>query len=114
VDRFEGTAWLDWWANSSTNLGGIEVLVTVTHTAGAWEARGHLIDDHDEVREGFAFLCDLDPAFTLRFVDEATLQVIAHASDDHRRFTLIEDTGADENTSSTAWNSSHRPDAQQV
>ncbi len=30
MDHFEGTARLDWWANSMTNLGGDEVQVTVT------------------------------------------------------------------------------------
>lgn len=32
----------------------------------------------DEVREGFAFLCDLDPIFTLRFDDESEFTVTVH------------------------------------
>ncbi|RZT77238.1 hypothetical protein EV382_0386 [Micromonospora violae] len=62
MDRFEGRCWLDWWANSSTN----------------------------KDLDGFAFLCDLDPVFTLRFEDASTFDVTVHPTDDHRGFTLTE------------------------
>lgn len=93
VDRFEARCWLDWWANSSTLLGSVEVAVMVTANNAGWNARGHLARDTDEDRDGFAFLCDLDPVFTLRFEDESTVIVTVQPSDDHRRFTLTEYTG---------------------
>ena len=94
MDRFEGRCWLDWWANSSTNLGGIEVSVAITPTVQGWTAHGELISDptSEDVREGFAFLCDLDPVFTLRFRDGSTIQVTVTPTDQDR-FTLAEYTG---------------------
>lgn len=93
MDRFEGRCWLDWWANSSTLLGSIEVAVVVTASIAGWEARGRLVSDSDEDRDAFAFLCDLDPVFMLRFEDESTVAVAVHPTDGHRRFSLTEYTG---------------------
>ncbi|MEV4532647.1 hypothetical protein AB0J82_02335 [Asanoa sp. NPDC049518] len=94
MNRIEARCWLDWWANSSTLLGSVEVVVVVTATHTGWNARGHLAGDADEDRDGFAFLCDLDPVFTLRFEDESTVAVAVQPSDDHRRFALAEYTGS--------------------
>jgi hypothetical protein len=91
VDRFEGLAWLDWWANSATNFGGIEVSVVITVAETGWEAHGRLNEDAD--REGFEFLCDFEPLFTLRFAEDATIDMIVHPSDDHRQFTMTEYDG---------------------
>lgn len=85
--------WLDWWANSSTRLGSVEVAVTVTAGAAGWQAHGRLIGDGAEEREGFAFLCDLDPVFTLRFADGSTFTVVVHPADDDR-FILTEYTSS--------------------
>jgi hypothetical protein len=91
MDRFEGRCWLDWWANSSTNLGGSEVSVVITPTETGWDAHGQLVSDEDQ--EGFAFLCDLDPVFTLRFEDGSTIAVTVIPAGGHHRFTLTEYTG---------------------
>jgi hypothetical protein len=93
MDRFEGRCWLDWWANSSTLLGSAEVHVVITAGDAGWDAYGHLITGQDEERDGFAFLCDLDPVFTLRFADESAIAVTVHPADDRHRFTLTEYTG---------------------
>ncbi|PWR14566.1 hypothetical protein DKT69_15660 [Micromonospora sicca] len=93
MDRFEGRCWLDWWANSSTLLGSVEVAVVITAADAGWEARGRLVSDGDEDQEAFAFLCDLDPVFMLRFEDESRAAVTVHPSDGHRRFSLTEYTG---------------------
>jgi len=90
MDRFEGRCWLDWWANSSTNFGGIEVSVVIMPNETGWDAHGQLI--HDGEREPLAFLCDMDPVFTLRFQDGSTFQVTLTLIDGHR-FTLTEYTG---------------------
>ncbi|MGC1210817.1 MAG: hypothetical protein WA890_06045 [Micromonospora sp.] len=90
MDCFEGRCWLDWWANSSTLLGTVEVAVAITAKGAGRDAHGRLISDTNEDRDRFAFLCDLDPVFTLRFEDESTVAVTVHPTDDHRRFTLTE------------------------
>jgi hypothetical protein len=93
MDRFEAHCWLDWWANPSTNLGGVEATVAITASDAGWQAHGNLISAEDDNRDGFAFLCDLDPVFTLRFDDQSTIAVTVHPANDHRRFTLTEYTG---------------------
>ena len=91
MDRFEAIACLDWWANSSTNLGGIEVSAVIIVTADGWEAHGQLSDDAD--REGFEFLCNLDPVFTLRFSEQSSIQVTVRPATDYRRFSMTEYDG---------------------
>ncbi|MEU3456728.1 hypothetical protein ABZ671_24465 [Micromonospora sp. NPDC006766] len=93
MDRFEGRCWLDWWANSSTLLGSVEVAVVITVAGAGWEGGGRLVSESDEDREAFAFLCELDPVFTLRFEDESAVVVTVHPTDGHRRFSLTEYTG---------------------
>ncbi|MEV0733634.1 hypothetical protein [Polymorphospora sp. NPDC050346] len=94
MDRFEGRCWLDWWANSSTVLGSVEVHVVIAAADNVtWAAHGCLVSDNDEDRDGFAFLCDLDPLFMLRLEDGSTVDVIVHPVDGHRKFTLSEYTG---------------------
>lgn len=94
MDRFEGRCWLDWWANSSTNLGGFDVSVVITRTKTGWDAHGQSANDpvSDDELEAFIFLCDLDPVFTLRFQDGSTFQVTVTRTDAHG-FTLTEYTG---------------------
>ncbi|WP_433075728.1 hypothetical protein ACQP1P_29820 [Dactylosporangium sp. CA-052675] len=93
MDSVEGRAWLEWWANSSTLLGSVEVAVVITTSGAGWDAHGCLTSANDEDREGFAFLCDLDPVFLLRFEDESTVAVTVRPTGEHRRFTLTEYTG---------------------
>ncbi|WP_435207203.1 hypothetical protein [Micromonospora sp. bgisy143] len=93
MDRFEGRCWLDWWANTSIMFGPVEVAVVITATDAGWDAHGHLVSDSDDDRDGFAFLCDFDPVFTLRFDDASTVAVTVHPFQDHRQFTLTECAG---------------------
>lgn len=95
MDRFEGRCWLDWWANSATLMETFDVAATITASGAGWEAHGHLISHDDAVREGFAFLCDLDPVFELRFEDGSTVGVIVQPTDAPTGFTLTEYTGSD-------------------
>ncbi|MGW2094250.1 hypothetical protein [Promicromonospora sukumoe] len=93
MDHFEGRCQLDWWANSATLLGAFDVTVAITANGGGWEAHGQLISHDDVMREGFAFLCDLDPVFELRFEDGSTVGVNVQRADDHASFVLTEYTG---------------------
>lgn len=90
MERFEGRCWLDWWANSSTLLGSVEVAVVAAATDAGWRARGRLVSDEDQ--EGFAFLSDLDPVFLMRFEDGRSIAVTVHP-DGHREFGLTEYAG---------------------
>ncbi|MFE4262102.1 hypothetical protein [Streptomyces sp. NPDC056883] len=96
MDRCEGTARLEWWANASTCLVGIPVEVTATTTgAGGWEA---VISPplHLVARETLGQLIVADPCFTLRFdgsdrSDASGVLVRAEDFDgvDHLRLVLI-------------------------
>lgn len=102
MERFEGRCQLDWWANSSTVFSGTEVEVTITSSGPEWVARGRLITDDDDQREGFVFLCDLDPVFAMRFDGGGTLPVTIHdLRDGGRRFALTEYRGPRERTIDT-------------
>lgn len=93
MDRFEGRCWLDWWANPITLLGSVEVDVVITAADdGTWEASGNAVLEDDENRSGFALLCDLAPAFKLRFADRSTIDVIVRPTHKDRSFVLTEDT----------------------
>jgi hypothetical protein len=91
VDRFEGPAWLDWCANSTTVLASVPIAVVVSSGKTGWEAHGHLRDAEDA--DGFAFLCGIDPVFGLRFPDGEALSVIAHPIGNYRRFALTANLG---------------------
>ncbi|GGM27063.1 hypothetical protein GCM10007977_030340 [Dactylosporangium sucinum] len=93
MESFEGRCWLDWWANSSTLLGSVEVAVVIAVVDGGWRARGRILSDGPEEREAFDFLRALDPVFTLRFEDESTIPVAVHASADTVWFVMTEYAG---------------------
>jgi hypothetical protein len=93
VDGIESRGWLDWWANPWHLLGSVDVAVVISASGADWGARGRLISDEDKEREGFAFLCGVDPVFALRFEDGSTVWVTVHPSNDHGQFTLTEYTG---------------------
>lgn len=78
MDRVERRCHLDWWANSVTLLASVEVAVVIAATDTGWAAEGHLISDDEDERDGFAFLCNIDPVFILRFDDESTIEVTVH------------------------------------
>lgn len=86
VDFFEGHAWLDWWANVSTCLGSVEVMITARVDDHEWDVRGRLAR-HDDV-DAFTFLCSLDPVFRLRLYGDDTLTVTTHREQQPDRFTL--------------------------
>jgi hypothetical protein len=78
-------------ANSSTQLGSVEIGVVVAATGPGWSAQGHLVADDDDEREGFVFLYELDPVFMLRLDTDGTVPVMVHdLEDDGRRFRLTE------------------------
>lgn len=93
MDRYEGRCWLDWWANSSTLLGSVEVAVVIAAVASGWEADGRLVSESDEDCEAFSFLCELDAVFALRFEDGSVVAVTVHPTAGHRRFSITEYTG---------------------
>ncbi|MEU8798192.1 hypothetical protein [Spirillospora sp. NPDC048819] len=78
MDRYEGSARLEWWANRHTCLGSIEVRVLVVNDSSGWRATAAFTSPLiAEDREAWTFLKDLSPYFTLRFEDDehATIEV---------------------------------------
>jgi hypothetical protein len=86
VNRYEGPARLEWWANPVTCLGSVEVVVVVQVAADGWAGHASLVDEED--REGLDFLCELDPLFSLRFGDGRTADVTVGERADNGRFLL--------------------------
>lgn len=72
MDRYVGSARLEWRANQSTCLDEYEIDITVTvDAAGAWQASGrHSIALDTTQREGWDFLMAMDPHFSLAFPGE--------------------------------------------
>ncbi|MFF0556506.1 hypothetical protein [Streptomyces sp. NPDC004266] len=72
MDRFVGQASLEWWANHATCLEkyAIDIANTV-NTTGMWQATGrhtHVLDTAQ--REGWDFLMEMDPYFSVVFPGE--------------------------------------------
>ena len=45
MDRVETRCYLDWWANSVTLLGSVDVSLVITSTETGWHAHGQLTND---------------------------------------------------------------------
>ena len=91
VDRVEFHCRLEWWANSTTLLGCPEVAVVVTASGSELVGHGRLVSEDDDDHEGFVFLCEMDPVFTMRFDDGQALPVtvtVHHLENDGRRFCV--------------------------
>lgn len=86
MDRYEKTAYLEWWANRSTCLSRIPIRVTATAGTGEWEAVASPPLDQD-ARENLEQLLDADPCFALCF-DGSTVEVQAEGLDDLDRLRL--------------------------
>ncbi|MGY0233931.1 hypothetical protein [Longispora urticae] len=89
MDVWQGTGWLDWWANPSTCLGSAEVTLEARLDLPELTATARLVHaaDPDEL-EGFLFLCELDPVFELRLSDESTWTVVVRSTERPAEFTL--------------------------
>lgn len=82
MDRFVGQGRLEWWANHSTCLEMYDIDITVTVDAvGKWQATGRHASALDTTqREGWDFLMEMDPHFSIAFPGEDrrgfTVQVV--------------------------------------
>jgi hypothetical protein len=72
-------ATLEWWANSTLAMASFPIVVENERT-------GRLRDVTH--REDLRQTHDLDEAFTLRFSDDSTIEVLISRPDDDGRFTL--------------------------
>ncbi|MFG2841371.1 hypothetical protein ACGFYE_41090 [Streptomyces zaomyceticus] len=72
MERFAGRGRLEWWANQSICLEMYDIDITVTVDAvGKWCATGRHADALDTTqREGWDFLMEMDPHFSLAFPGE--------------------------------------------
>ncbi|MGX1507498.1 UNVERIFIED_CONTAM: hypothetical protein RKD43_006123 [Streptomyces graminofaciens] len=79
----EELAQLEWWANPSTCLARIPVILEAAHD-GTWIAVASPGLDA-ETQENLRFLVDLGPEFSLRFKDGSiTLVVVVHSDNTNR------------------------------
>ncbi|MFJ9344873.1 hypothetical protein ACIRP0_37185 [Streptomyces sp. NPDC101733] len=72
MDRLVGQARLEWWANHATCLQayGIDIAVTLD-AVGTWRATGRHANVLDTTqREGWDFLMEMDPHFSVVFPGE--------------------------------------------
>ena len=92
MDRYQGAARLEWWANRSTCLGAVAVEVDVVWSAeGGWGATAVSAPPlTGEDLEGFEFLMAMSPFFTLRLPDQSTFPVGVEAVAEGFRLTLDE------------------------
>ncbi|MFD8726954.1 hypothetical protein [Streptomyces sp. NPDC059611] len=72
MDRFEGRARLEWWANHATCLEEYDIDITATVDAvGKWRATGrHATALEAPQREAWDFLVEMDPHFSIAFSGE--------------------------------------------
>ncbi|MFJ3842223.1 hypothetical protein ACIPY6_42990 [Streptomyces sp. NPDC090054] len=72
MDRFVGQARLEWWANQSTCLEMYDIDIAVTvDSVGTLRATGwHAIALDKTQREGWDFLMEMDPHFSITFPGE--------------------------------------------
>ncbi|MFJ6252465.1 MULTISPECIES: hypothetical protein [unclassified Streptomyces] len=96
MDRFMGQARLEWWANQATCLEAYTIDITDTvdtaGMAGTWQATGRHAPVLDGTqREGWDFLMEMDPYFSLVFPgkdDNGTFVRVLEAKD--AALTLVE------------------------
>jgi hypothetical protein len=90
VDHYRGPAHLEWWANPSTCLSDVTVVVTFAASPGAeWNAQATLAPPLvDEEREAFDFLMTASPFFTLRLPNDSSITVAVEAVDGGLHLTL--------------------------
>ncbi|MFF3204120.1 hypothetical protein [Streptomyces sp. NPDC002962] len=99
MDRFVGQARLEWWANQATCLEKYDIDVTVTVDAvGTWRATGRHAHALDTTRrEGWDFLMEIDPHFSLVFGDEENDGILARVfEEEDGTLTLAEAPEGDE------------------
>ncbi|MFF4557695.1 hypothetical protein [Streptomyces sp. NPDC001422] len=72
MDRSVGEGRLEWWANQSICLEVYDIDITVAVDAvGQWRATGRHANVLDAIqREGWDFLMEMDPHFSLAFPGE--------------------------------------------
>ncbi|MEU8682464.1 hypothetical protein [Streptomyces sp. NPDC048611] len=85
-------AHLEWWANPSTCLARIPLTIEAI-ADDAWNATASPAFDQ-ETREGLEFLLDLSPFATLRFKNDAVVDVsVGHSGDlKQLRLRAVSDT----------------------
>ncbi|MFD6293801.1 hypothetical protein ACFWFU_03055 [Streptomyces sp. NPDC060235] len=72
MDRYVGQGRLEWWANQSICLEMYDIDITTTVDAvGKWQATGRHASALDTTqREGWDFLMEMDPHFSIAFPGE--------------------------------------------
>jgi hypothetical protein len=90
VDSYEGPARLEWQANSDTCLGSFDVDLTVVVDDTGWHASATFVaPPQGEDREGWAFLMQLGPYFTLRLLEDEQATILVHVNEEAQEGRLL-------------------------
>lgn len=83
MDGYVGPARLEWHANSVTCLGLIDVDLSVVVDDVGWHASARFVAPLlGEDREGWRFLPQLDPYFTLRFLEDGQATILVRVDEE--------------------------------
>lgn len=83
MDGYVGPARLEWQANSVTCLGSIDVDLSVVVDDVGWHASARFVAPLlGEDREGWRFLLQLDPYFTLRFLEDEQATILVRVDEE--------------------------------
>ncbi|MCX4822809.1 hypothetical protein OG883_23500 [Streptomyces sp. NBC_01142] len=94
MDRYEGAAHLEWWANRSTCLARIPVRIVPTAGGGTWDAAASPPLDRSE-SEDVQLLIEASPYFTLRCEDDVAVEVEVASSGEINHYRLSADATLD-------------------
>ncbi|MFJ2440599.1 MULTISPECIES: hypothetical protein [unclassified Streptomyces] len=89
MDRYRGTACLEWWVNRSTCLARISVGIDNTPSDNAWNAAPHPPLEPG-ARDDMRLLIEASPYFTLRLADGSAVEVEVDHSEGIDRLRLVE------------------------
>ncbi|WP_242908748.1 hypothetical protein [Actinomadura terrae] len=82
MDTYEGSARLEWWANTLTCLSSEGVRVVIVSDDSGWLASATFSPPLTaEEQEGWRFLMALSPAFLLRFDDDEDAEIEVHVEE---------------------------------
>lgn len=82
MDRYEGAARLEWWANRNTCLCSVDVHVVIVNDEAGWRVSATFASPPTtNERESWTFLLALSPYCTLRFDADHDAAIDVHVEE---------------------------------
>jgi hypothetical protein len=90
MDSYVGPARLEWQANPDTCLGSFDVDLTVVVDDAGWHASATFVTPpQGDDREGWSFLMQLGPYFTLRFLEDEQATILVRVEEEAAERRLL-------------------------